>query len=71
MRTDENEDIGHEFDELDELQHAYVITVHRSRGSEYPAVVVPLTMSAYTRHDQLVEAISLARRSVKISAGVR
>ena len=37
----------YDFDELDELQHAYAITVHRSQGSEYPAVVVPLTMSAY------------------------
>ena len=28
--------VGHYFDELDELQHAYAITVHRSQGSEYP-----------------------------------
>src|SRR4051794_1366764 len=48
VRTDEDEDIVDDFDELDELQHAYAITVHRSQGSEYPAVVVPLTMSAYT-----------------------
>ena len=45
VRTDEDEDIVYDFDELDELQHAYAITVHRSQGSEYPAVVVPLTMS--------------------------
>ena len=48
VRTDEDEDVTYGFDELDELQHAYAITVHRSQGSEYPAVVVPLTMSAYT-----------------------
>jgi hypothetical protein len=36
VRTDEDEDIGYDFDELDELQHAYAITVHRSQGSEYP-----------------------------------
>ena len=43
VRTDEDEDIDYDFDELDELQHAYAITVHRSQGSEYPAVVIPLT----------------------------
>ena len=48
VRTDEDEDIAYDFDELDELQHAYAITVHRSQGSEYPAVVIPITMSAYT-----------------------
>jgi exodeoxyribonuclease V alpha subunit len=35
VRTDEDEDIIYDFDELDELQHAYAITVHRSQGSEY------------------------------------
>ena len=47
MRTDEDEVIDYGFDELDELAHAYAITVHRSQGSEYPAVVIPLTTSAW------------------------
>ena len=33
VRTDEDEDIGYDFDELNELQHAYAVTVHRSQGS--------------------------------------
>jgi UvrD-like helicase C-terminal domain len=37
----------HGFDELDELTHAYAVSIHRSQGSEYPRVVVPLTMSAW------------------------
>ena len=66
VRTDEDEDIGYDFDELDELQHAYAITVHRSQGSEYPAVVVPLTMSAYTllQRNLLYTAITRAKRLV-------
>ena len=63
VRTDEDEDIVYDFDELDELQHAYAITVHRSQGSEYPAVVVPLTMSAYTllQRNLLYTAITRAK----------
>ena len=45
--TDEDEPIDYEFAELDELAHAYAITVHRSQGSEYPAVVIPLTTSSW------------------------
>ena len=45
--TDEDEQIDYDFDELDELAHAYAITIHRSQGSEYPAVVIPLTTSCW------------------------
>ncbi len=45
--TDEDEPVDYDFAELDELAHAYAITIHRSQGSEYPAVVIPLTTSAW------------------------
>jgi exodeoxyribonuclease V alpha subunit len=45
--TDEDEQVDYDFAELDELAHAYVVTVHRSQGSEYPAVVIPLTTSSW------------------------
>ena len=45
--TDEDEQVDYEFAELDELAHAYAITIHRSQGSEYPAVVIPLTTSSW------------------------
>ena len=47
IRTDEDELIPYDFAELDELQHAYAVTVHRSQGSEYPVVVMPVTTSAW------------------------
>ena len=47
MLTDEDEHIDYEFAELDELAHAYAITIHRSQGSEYPVVVIPLTTSSW------------------------
>jgi exodeoxyribonuclease V alpha subunit len=33
--------------ELDELTPAYAISVHKSQGSEYPAVIVPLLTQHY------------------------
>lgn len=37
----------YEFDELDELVPAYAISIHKSQGSEYPAVVIPVMMQHY------------------------
>jgi exodeoxyribonuclease V alpha subunit len=45
--TDEDEHIDYDFAELDELALAYASTIHRSQGSEYPAVVIPLTTSSW------------------------
>lgn len=39
---DENHKVEYSFKQLDELEHAYAITIHKSQGSEYPAVVIPL-----------------------------
>ncbi len=63
---DEDEEIVYGFDELDELTHAYAVTVHRSQGSEYPCVVVPLTMSAWMMLERnlLYTAVTRARRIV-------
>ena len=30
------------FSGLDEIEHAYAVTIHKSQGSEYPAVIIPL-----------------------------
>ncbi|GIH98346.1 ATP-dependent RecD-like DNA helicase [Planobispora takensis] len=46
MRTDDGETVEYAFGELDELTHAYAISVHRSQGSEYPFVVAPIVAEA-------------------------
>ena len=47
LLTDGDESVDYRFDELDELAHAYAVTIHRSQGSEYPAVVIPLTVGSW------------------------
>jgi exodeoxyribonuclease V alpha subunit len=39
--------VDYGFTELDELVLAYATTIHKSQGSEYPAVVIPLTTQHY------------------------
>ena len=34
--------VEYSFKETDEIEHAYAVTVHKSQGSEYPAVVMPV-----------------------------
>ncbi|MFD7416777.1 SF1B family DNA helicase RecD2 [Kitasatospora purpeofusca] len=64
--TDEDEEVPYDFDELDELAHAYAVTIHRSQGSEYPVVVIPVTMSAWTmlQRNLLYTAVTRARKLV-------
>ncbi len=42
VEFDEGRKVTYSFSELDELELAYAITVHKSQGSEYPAIVLPL-----------------------------
>lgn len=40
---DDGKLVEYDFDMLDELEHSYAITVHKSQGSEFPAVVIALS----------------------------
>lgn len=42
VRYDEDRLVTYPFKQLDELELAYAITIHKSQGSEYPAVIIPL-----------------------------
>jgi exodeoxyribonuclease V alpha subunit len=66
VATDDDEQVAYSFDELDELLHAYAVTVHRSQGSEYPCVVVPLTTSSWLllQRNLLYTAVTRAKRLV-------
>ncbi|MGY1793031.1 ATP-dependent RecD-like DNA helicase [Geodermatophilus sp. SYSU D00525] len=71
--TDEDEAVDYDFAELDELVHAYAVTVHRSQGSEYPCVVVPLTTSAWMmlQRNLLYTAVTRAKRLVVLVGSPR
>jgi exodeoxyribonuclease V alpha subunit len=40
-------DVVYDYGELDEVALAYAITIHKSQGSEFPAVVIPLATQQY------------------------
>ncbi|AYV27815.1 ATP-dependent RecD-like DNA helicase [Streptomyces sp. ADI95-16] len=66
VRTEEDEEVAYEFSELDELAHAYAVTIHRSQGSEYPAVVIPVTTGAWMmlQRNLLYTAVTRAKKLV-------
>jgi exodeoxyribonuclease V alpha subunit len=39
--------VVYDFGELDEIEPAYAISIHKSQGSEFPAVVIPLAMQHF------------------------
>ena len=73
VRTDEDESVDYGFDELDELAHAYAVTIHRSQGSEYPAVVIPLTTSSWMmlQRNLLYTGITRAKKLVVLAGSRR
>ena len=73
VRTDEDESVDYGFDELDELAHAYAVTIHRSQGSEYPAVVIPLTTGSWMmlQRNLLYTGVTRAKKLVVLAGSRR
>lgn len=66
VRFDDQRTCEYRFDQLDNLEHAYAITVHKSQGSEFPAVVIPLygVPKALTCRNLLYTAVTRAKKLV-------
>lgn len=62
--TYDETEVDYDFNELDELLPAYAISVHRSQGSEYPCVVIPVMTHHYPmlQHNLLYTAVTRARK---------
>ncbi|MEM7479920.1 MAG: ATP-dependent RecD-like DNA helicase [Acidobacteriota bacterium] len=56
--------VQHEFSTLDELAPAYACSIHKSQGSEYPCVVLPLTTGHWVmlRRNLLYTALTRAKK---------
>ena len=66
----EGRGVAYAFAELDELSLAYAASIHKSQGSEYPVVVIPLAMQHYTllERNLLYTAVTRGRKLVVIIA---
>ena len=64
--TIDGQPVIYDWGEVDELVHAFAVSVHKSQGSEYPAVVVPVATQHYVmlQRNLLYTAITRARRLV-------
>lgn len=58
--------VEYEFTDRDELQHAFAISIHKSQGSEYPAVVIPVHTQHFImlRRNLIYTAITRGRKLV-------
>jgi exodeoxyribonuclease V alpha subunit len=58
--------VTYDFNELDELVLAYAVTIHKSQGSEYPVVIIPVHTAHYVmlQRNLLYTAITRGRRLV-------
>ena len=43
----DDREVTYDYSDLDEIVHAYAVSIHKSQGSEYPAVVIPILTQHY------------------------
>lgn len=63
---DETRKVVYDFDELDELVLSYAVSVHKSQGSEYPVVIMPVTTQHYLllQRNLFYTAVTRAKKMV-------
>lgn len=68
VEFEDNKYVEYPYASLDELELAYAITVHKSQGSEYPAVIIPLLSgtSLLLHRNLLYTAVTRAKKCVTI-----
>lgn len=68
VEYDENKRVTYPFSQLEELETAYAVTIHKSQGSEYPAVVMPLLSGPRMLFNRnlLYTAVTRAKKCVTI-----
>jgi len=73
VRYDAERDIAYDFALLDELTHAYAISIHKSQGAEYPCVVIPLLMQHYNllQRNLIYTGVTRAKKLVVLAGDRR
>lgn len=68
VEYEEGKKVIYPFELLDELEHAYAVTIHKSQGSEYPAVVMPILTGPelLMNRNLLYTAVTRAKKCVTI-----
>ena len=68
VEFDESRKVKYGFDMTEELELAYAITVHKSQGSEYPAVIIPLLPGPKLLYNRnlLYTAVTRAKKCLTI-----
>ena len=68
VEFDDGKFVTYSFKQLDELELAYAVTIHKSQGSEYPAVVLPLLSGPrmLMNRNLLYTAVTRAKKCVTI-----
>ncbi len=68
VEFDESRKVKYGFDMVEELELAYAITVHKSQGSEYPAVIIPLLPGPRLLYNRnlLYTAVTRAKKCLTI-----
>ncbi len=65
---DEYKIFKYKFDELEELEHCFCTTVHKSQGSEFPVVIIPMTWGppSFLSRNLLYTAVTRAKKLVVV-----
>ncbi len=73
VEYDEHRRVEYAFAQLDEIELAYAVTIHKSQGSEYPAVILPLLSGPKLLFNRnlLYTAVTRARKCVTILGSAR
>ena len=73
VEYDEHRRVDYAFAGLEEIELAYAITIHKSQGSEYPAVILPLLSGPKMLFNRnlLYTAVTRARKCVTILGSSR
>ena len=68
VKFDDEKEVWYEYSDLEQLEHAYAITVHKSQGSEFDVVIMPISQSSpmLLTRNLLYTAITRAKKLIII-----